>query len=30
MSATEAIEFGLVDEVVRAKRAPVRALPGLR
>jgi ATP-dependent protease ClpP protease subunit len=29
MSTAEAIEFGLVDEIVRAKRAPVRALPGL-
>ncbi|MGO8877476.1 MAG: ATP-dependent Clp protease proteolytic subunit [Acidimicrobiales bacterium] len=30
LSAAEAIEFGLVDEIVRSQRAPVRALPGLR
>ena len=30
LSATEAIEFGLVDEIVRSQRATVRALPGWR
>lgn len=30
LSAAEAIEFGLIDEIVRSQRAPVRALPGLR
>jgi ATP-dependent Clp protease, protease subunit len=30
LGAAEAIEFGLVDEVVRSRRAPVRALPRLR
>jgi len=30
MSAAEALAFGLIDEIVRSQRAPVRALPGLR
>ena len=30
LSAAEAIEFGLVDEIVRSQRATVRALPGWR
>ncbi|HXY43339.1 MAG TPA: ATP-dependent Clp protease proteolytic subunit [Acidimicrobiales bacterium] len=30
LSAAEAVAFGLVDEIVRSPRAPVRALPGLR
>jgi len=28
MDASEAIAFGLVDEIVRSQRAPVRSLPG--
>ncbi len=30
LSAAEALELGLIDEIVRSRRAPVRALPRLR
>jgi ATP-dependent Clp protease protease subunit len=29
MDASEAVAFGLVDEIVRSRRAPIRSLPGL-
>ena len=29
MDASEALAFGLVDEIARSKRSPIRSLPGL-